>query len=99
MFIIKKITVTFFIFFFSFSVAFAGPFGLSKGMSVEQISKLSEKCFEPERVSNDMYFFIPKNKIELFKACIAYVDEKKEFKADIVFQIPQKYKKQIFLKL
>ena len=47
----KKITVTFLMFFFSFSVAFAGPFGLSKGMSVEQISKLSEKGFEPERVS------------------------------------------------
>ena len=74
----KKITVVFLMFFFSFSVAFAGPFGLSKGMSVEQISKLSEKGFEPERVSDDdRYFFIPKNKIELFKACIAYVEEKK----------------------
>lgn len=62
---------------FAFSTAFAGPFGLSKGMSVEQISKLSEKGFEPERVSDDRYFFIPKNKIELFKAYVAYVDEKK----------------------
>ena len=62
---------------FAFSVAFAGPFGLSKGMSVEQISKLSEKGFEPERVSDDMYFFIPKNKIEIFKAYVAYVDDKK----------------------
>jgi len=74
----KKITVVFLMIVFSFSVAFAGPFGLSKGMSVEQISKLSEKGFEPERVSDDdRYFFIPKNKIDLFKAYVAYVDEKK----------------------
>ncbi len=73
----KKIIFTILMFTFSFSSAFAGPFGLSKGMSVEQISKLSEKGFEPERVSDDMYFFIPKNKIEIFKAYVAYVDEKK----------------------
>ena len=35
-------------------------------------SKISKKGFEPERVSDDdRYFFIPKNKIKLFKACIA----------------------------
>ena len=75
----KKIIFILLLFLFSFSTAFAGPFGLSKGMSVEEISKLSEKGFEPERVSDDddRYFFIPKNKINIFKAYIAYVDEKK----------------------
>ena len=74
----KKIIFPILMIAFTFSVAFAGPFGLSKGMSVEQISKLGEKGFEPERVSDDdRYFFIPKNKIDLFKAYVAYVDEKK----------------------
>jgi hypothetical protein len=73
----KKTILTFLMVTFVISTAFAGPFGLSKGMSVEQISKLSEKGFEPERVSDDTYFFIPKNKIEIFKAYVAYVDEKK----------------------
>ena len=63
---------------FIVSTAFAGPFGLSKGMSVSAISKLSKPGFEPKRISDDdKYFFIPKNQHDLFKTYIVYVDEKK----------------------
>ena len=74
----KKIIFSILILVFVFSVAFAGPFGLSKGMSVSTISKLSKPGFAPERISDDdKYFFIPKKQHDLFKAYIAYVDEKK----------------------
>ena len=74
----KKIISAILILTFTFSVAFAGPFGLSKGMSVAAISKLCKKGFGPERISDDdKYFFIPQKQHDLFKAYIAYVDEKK----------------------
>ncbi len=74
----KKIIFTFLMLTFSFSTAFAGPFGLSKGMSIPEISKVSKPGFGPERISDDdKYFFIPKKQHDLFKAYIAYVDAKK----------------------
>ncbi len=74
----KKIIFTFLMLTFSFSAAFAGPFGLSKGMSISAISKVSKPGFGPERISDDdKYFFIPKKQHDLFKAYIAYVDAKK----------------------
>lgn len=74
----KKIIFTILMLTFSFSVAFAGPFGLSKGMSVEQISKLSEKGYEPTNPNNDdRYLFIPKKKHELFKVYVAFIDKEK----------------------
>lgn len=74
----KKVILTILMFFFTFSIAFAGPFGLSKGMSVEEVSKLSEEGYEPTNPDNDdRYIFIPKKKHELFKVYIAFIDKTK----------------------
>ena len=74
----KKIIFPILMFTFIVSTAFAGPFGLSKGMSVGEISKLSEKGGEPARISDDdRYLFIPKKKHELFKTYVAFIDEEK----------------------
>ena len=74
----KKMLFPILILTFIVSIVFAGPFGLSKGMSVSAISKLSKQGFEPERISDDdKYFFIPKKPHDLFKAYIAYVDDRK----------------------
>ncbi len=74
----KKIIFPILMFTFIVSTAFAGPFGLSKGMSVGEISKLSEKGYEPASPdNNDRYLFVPKKKHELFKIYIAFIDEEK----------------------
>lgn len=54
---------------------FAGPFGLEKGMTLEQIT---EVCggIQPEYIENDYYFVIPTKRHPLFKLYIVYVDEK-----------------------
>lgn len=74
----KKIIFPILMLTFIASTTFAGPFGLSKGMSVEEISKLSEKGYEPTSITNDdRYVFIPKKKHELFKVYIAFIDKEK----------------------
>lgn len=60
------------------SIVFAGPFGLSKGMSLSEVSKLSEKGYEPKSIANDdRYAFIPQKKHEFFKNYLAFIDEEK----------------------
>lgn len=72
----KKIIFSILILFFVLSIAFAGPFGLSKSMSVSEVSKLSERGCEPTRISDDdRYLFVPKKKHELFKTYVAFIDE------------------------
>ncbi len=74
----KKIIFTILIFTFAFSISFAGPFGLSKGMSVEEVSKLSEEGYEPTSfTSDDKYIFIPKKKHDLFKIYAVFIDKEK----------------------
>ena len=74
----KKIILPILIIAFVVSTIFAGPFGLSQGMSVSEVSKLSEKGFEPTNPDNDdRYIFIPKKKHELFKIYIAFIDNEK----------------------
>ncbi|MBR3654246.1 MAG: hypothetical protein IKN62_02285 [Elusimicrobia bacterium] len=74
----KKIIFPILMLTFIASTTFAGPFGLSKGMSVEEISKLSEKGYEPTSPDNDdRYLFVPKKKHEVFKIYIAFIDQEK----------------------
>lgn len=72
----KKIIFPILMITFVVSTAFAEPFGLSKGMSVKEITNLSKKDFEPKNFTNDdKYFFIPKNEDKNFKTCIAFIDK------------------------
>lgn len=74
----KKIIFPILMITFIASITFAGPFGLSKGMSVEEISKLCEKGCEPTNPDgDDKYIFVPKKKHELFKLYVAAIDEDK----------------------
>ena len=74
----KKIIFPILMITFIASITFAGPFGLSKGMSVGEVAKLSEKGYEPTNPDNDdRYIFIPKKKHEVFKIYIAFIDQEK----------------------
>ena len=74
----KKIIFPILMLTFIASTVFAGPFGLSQGMSVNEVAKLSEKGYEPTNPENDdRYIFVPKKKHELFKVYIVFIDQEK----------------------
>lgn len=59
---------------FSPAFIFAGPFGLSMGMNISQIT---EACGgnRPERIENDdRYFILPEKKHSTFVKYIAWID-------------------------
>ena len=72
----KKIIFSILMIVFITSISFAGPFGLSKGMSLDEVSKNSEKGYEPTSVANnDRYIFVPKKKHDLFEVYVAFIDK------------------------
>lgn len=69
----KTILIMLFTIFFPF-ITFAGPFGLTMGMNLQQIT---EACGgnRPERVENDdRYFILPEKKHSTFTKYIAWID-------------------------
>lgn len=55
--------------------AFAAPFGLTMGMTLDEITKACEGM-EPQHIEKDYYYIYPQKKHELFETYIAFVDKK-----------------------
>lgn len=55
---------------------FAAPFGLSMGMSLDDITEACEGA-EPRYIENDCYYVFPVKKHPLFKHYVAFVDNEK----------------------
>lgn len=70
----KLFSVLFCIFLISVSV-FASPFGLSKGMTLEQVK---EACGgrEPVKIDDGLYYIVPVKQHPYFVRYIAWIDEK-----------------------
>jgi hypothetical protein len=71
----KKFVVVFLVLsFFVGGIAFAGPFGLDMGMSLDQIKNKTDK--NPELVQDDFYMVDPPNKNNMFKSYIVQISQK-----------------------
>lgn len=70
----KLFSALFCIFLISVSV-FASPFGLSKGMTLEQVK---EACGgrEPVKIDDGLYYVVPTKQHPYFERYIAWIDEK-----------------------
>lgn len=69
----KKTILLSVLFIFGVISAFAGPFGLSMGMSLEEI--VAECTDEPKYIADDRYLIQPTKSHPLFENYIAWVSE------------------------
>lgn len=71
----KKQFLVFFLLFVCGSALFAGPFGLEKGMSFNEIKKACGGK-EPVKVDEGIYYVEPPKQHPLFDKYVAFIDEK-----------------------
>ena len=72
----KKILLIIFISIFFPITIFAAPFGLSMGMSLEDLNEVCDGT-EPKHIKDDCYYVFPLKKHPLFKHYVAFVDNEK----------------------
>lgn len=71
----KKNIICFFILFVVFGTLYAGPFGLSNGMSLEEVTEACDGQM-PRRVENDdRYLIMPSKSHSTFKTYLAWISD------------------------